>query len=403
MKILFAPAHYYLTDTTGSELSWAFNLVDRIGSIYPDSEVIVGKNSLSRAWSKCKIYQVMPEISNNPSPIESLAFNWRYSSLTKKKLREGSYNILHHVLPFRLGFTFNRAILDKGRSLPAVIGPFQNPLEYIDRDFAQHSGSSFLSELSRSAQGLASPVLAHLSRQTLRRAQRVVAINPRSRELLIMAGVAERHIVEIPPGIDLSKFKMPKRSIRRGRPVRFISAGYLIARKGFDVLIKAAKVLSLRKLEFELIIAGGGPREKELKQSVKTAKLERVIKFLGQLPQGELIQQYAQADVFILMSRSESWGQVYIEAMALGLPIISSQNYGANSIIVNHENTGYLVAQEDYRALASHMEKLILNPNLRLAMAKRARSVVERRYDWDNEIIPQYLEIYERIIKEAKQ
>ena len=97
------------------------------------------------------------------------------------------------------------------------------------------------------------------------------------------------------------------------------------------------------------------------------------------------------------MSRSERWGQVYIDAMACGLPIISSENLGANEII--KDTTGYLVKQEDYKAMAQRVLDLIKTPKLINNLGMNARKQIENRYDWEKTIIPKYMKLYDEIIK----
>jgi phosphatidylinositol alpha-1,6-mannosyltransferase len=95
------------------------------------------------------------------------------------------------------------------------------------------------------------------------------------------------------------------------------------------------------------------------------------------------------------MSRFESWGQMYLEAMASSLPIISARNIGSESII--QDDFGYLIPQEDYFALSERIISLLDNPDMIKMFGDRARLKAEKKYDWVKVIIPKYIEIYKNL------
>ena len=97
------------------------------------------------------------------------------------------------------------------------------------------------------------------------------------------------------------------------------------------------------------------------------------------------------------MTQEESWGQMYLEAMASGLPIITTKNVGSFSIIKD-ERFAYFV-ERDHLDLCKKVLKLLNNPKLISEMGKNARIEAEKKYDWDSCIIPKYLALYEKYIK----
>ena len=131
---------------------------------------------------------------------------------------------------------------------------------------------------------------------------------------------------------------------------------------------------------------------------VKKLSLEDYVVFEGFIENSKIQQYYKKAHIFISMSRAESWGQMYLEAMACGLPIITTKNIGSDAIIKNGE-FGYLIGQENTNDLAKKIIYLIENPEYIIAFGERAYQEVKRKYDWDNCIIPQYLDIHQKLIK----
>ena len=122
---------------------------------------------------------------------------------------------------------------------------------------------------------------------------------------------------------------------------RFISIGQLLERKGFDVLINAYSKSKLPDDVKLLIIGDDGGKKDELIELSKTLKISNKIDFLGKKTKHELANLFAASDVFVLSSRSETFGVVFIEAMMYGLPVIGTRCGGPDEII-NEEN-GILV------------------------------------------------------------
>ena len=133
--------------------------------------------------------------------------------------------------------------------------------------------------------------------------------------------------------------------------IRFISTGSLIQRKGFDVLIHAFAQLNLPKDTWDLTIIGGGPEKSHLEKLIAKAKLEQQIHLIGRRASDEMVGMLNDSDVFVLPSRMETFGVVYAEALACGLPVIATPCGGPEEF-VNKKN-GLLVPVDDIEALAA--------------------------------------------------
>jgi len=167
-----------------------------------------------------------------------------------------------------------------------------------------------------------------------------------------------------------------ERKLEDGR-TRFLYSGQLIERKGVDVLLDAFARVAAAQAGAELVILGDGPRRARLEASVPTEILERV-RFLGDVPWTDLPGHYAEADVFVFPSRHDGWGLVVPEAMAAGLPVISTPRVGSALDLVKEGETGFLVKTDDAGALADRMSYFSERPEEAARMGERARKEAMR-------------------------
>jgi glycosyltransferase involved in cell wall biosynthesis len=145
-----------------------------------------------------------------------------------------------------------------------------------------------------------------------------------------------------------------------------VAIGRLIEKKGFVDLIHACRLLKERGKSFRCEIIGEGPLEKELRGQIDQLDLQDCVELLGPKPQHEIAEHLAAGTVFVLPSTIDPGGgmdnlpTVIMEAMATGLPVISTAIGGIPEMIVENE-TGILVPAGDAAALARAIEKVIVD------------------------------------------
>ena len=163
-----------------------------------------------------------------------------------------------------------------------------------------------------------------------------------------------------------------------------VAVGRLIDKKRFADLIRACGLLMERGRSFRCEIIGEGPLEKELHQQIHDLDLQNYVKLLGPKPQHEIAEHLAMGTVFVLPSVIDASGgmdnlpTVIMEAMATGLPVISTPIGGIPEMVVQNE-TGVLVPAGDSSALASAIERVIADFSL-------ARRLGENGYKRANEL-----------------
>jgi colanic acid/amylovoran biosynthesis glycosyltransferase len=162
-------------------------------------------------------------------------------------------------------------------------------------------------------------------------------------------------------GLDLAEFG---RADSTSTPPLILAVGRLITKKGFADLIRACGSIAERGKSFRCEIIGEGPLENELRGQIDRLNLQNRVALSGAKPQGEVRQRLAAANVFVLPSIIDPDGgmdnlpTVIMEAMATGLPVISTEIGGIPEMVVEN-GTGFLVQPDDPVGLANAIERLI--------------------------------------------
>jgi len=182
-------------------------------------------------------------------------------------------------------------------------------------------------------------------------------------------------------GLDFGEFG---RADFASTPALIIGVGRLISKKGFGDLIHACAVLKKRGKSFRCEIVGEGALESELRRQIDELSLQNTVVLAGAKPQTELRRRLAAANVFVLPSVIDPDGgmdnlpTVIMEAMATGLPVVSTNVGGIPEMVIENE-TGFLVQSGDAGAMADAIEKVISNPLLAMRLGhsgyERARAL----------------------------
>lgn len=200
--------------------------------------------------------------------------------------------------------------------------------------------------------------------------------------------------VVIPNGIDIDEinFKTLKNSRSDYKFHIFFPGGPKLT-KGGDILIKSLNLIK-DKVPFELSIALDVPQDHIIRQLIKQYDLESNVNFMGFLNKKEYYNVLNSSDVMALPSRVESFGLAYLEAMALGIPVIGTKTTGAAEIISNYRN-GILVdpTPED---VADAILTLYGDDDLRKKISSNNVDDV-RKFDW-GQIVKVYIKLYNRIL-----
>lgn len=221
-----------------------------------------------------------------------------------------------------------------------------------------------------------------------RAAHRVTAIS----SILVQRAERFRTSAElIPNGLKLSA--MPRLEKVGGR-VLFV--GRLEAMKGVDTLLQAfAQLPSLVLGKSSLRIVGDGSLRHSLEALARELGISDRVRFLGYIPSPAVYREFAEAEIFCGLSRSEALGNVFLEAQAANCAVLAS-NTGGIPDIVKDRATGLLVPPDDVAATADALEKLLVDASLRMKLAAAGRFHAQE-FDWGT-IAERYAEVYEGVL-----
>jgi glycosyltransferase involved in cell wall biosynthesis len=172
-----------------------------------------------------------------------------------------------------------------------------------------------------------------------------------------------------------------------------ITVSRLVKKNGLADLIKAGQYLDF---SFKILIIGTGPEEKKLRKLVKKLNLKDKVIFLGHIEYQNLINYYYIADVFVRSSLSEGLGNVFLEAMATGLPIIGTPVGGIPDFLIDRK-TGLFCQIKNPQSIAQKIKEILEDDNLRKHLAKNGLRLVREKYDWDK-ISQKMNKIYHQLV-----
>ena len=219
---------------------------------------------------------------------------------------------------------------------------------------------------------------------------------------VLRIGVDKEKLVLIPNGVDIDMFNpsLDGRIIRRrlgiesGSLILFV--GGLIARKGIAFLLKAMKHVVSTYPNAMLVIAGKGPQRTYLERLAARLGISKNVIFTGEISRTEIPFFFAACDMFVLPSITEGFGNVTIEAMATGKPVVGTCAGGTLDIIEDGVN-GYLVQPKNPSEIADRIIRLLNDHRKRETMGKEGRRIVEEKFSM-NMKAKKTIEVYKSVL-----
>jgi glycosyltransferase involved in cell wall biosynthesis len=247
-------------------------------------------------------------------------------------------------------------------------------------------------------------VFIEMERRLARVTDRLVTVSPRLRTQLLAMGIGRSEQVEvIPLGLDLGRFQQPHSEPPTLRPALDLApetpllgiVGRLAPIKDHTTLFQAMALLQARGQVAHLLVVGDGEERGRLEGLARRLGLDTRIHFLGW--RTDLAAIMKELDVVVCASRNEGTPVALIEAMAAGIPVLST-DVGGVADLVAHGKTGWLVPPGDPPAVARAIEELLGDPALRARLGSAGPAVA---LDYEvTRLIPRVEALYTAVIHE---
>lgn len=333
--------------------------------------------------------------------------------LTVYFMSQSAKNRRWKVSPKKLGFRYE--ILPKielsflGRDLFAYIINYTFPIKFLKGnfdvvisagwlDFASQigfflcklTGRKFIvwSESTINEPSWRRTVSMPLVKMIIKGSSACIAIGTRSKEYLMALGANPKEVFVAYSTVDIQHFikksrmyRKQKKHLRKSYGIKeknlILYVGQFIERKGLIYLLRAFNKLSSEMDNIALALLGYGPLKSELEEYVGKNKLTNVY-LLKHVEVNRMPRVYVMADIFVLPSYEETWGLVINEAMASGLPVITTEKVGSSADLVRNGLSGYVVKEKSTKALYKSIKNILSSADLLETMSAESRQMIKK-------------------------
>jgi len=232
-----------------------------------------------------------------------------------------------------------------------------------------------------------------LLRHVLRAVDCIIATSPRYIQSSLWLRPVREKCTVVPLGVNIDRFVPGPAS--RHAPFSILFVGRLRYYKGLDTLLEALAAVP----QGHLTVVGTGPMQAEWQALARNLGITRRVDFVGEVDDAMLPGYYQKADLFVLPAnaRSEAFGTVLLEAMASGLPCITTELGTGTSWIVQDGLTGFVVPPQSPAALTQAILKLVDNEPLRQQFGQAALARVESEFS-EEMMLEKVMRVYERVL-----
>ncbi len=216
----------------------------------------------------------------------------------------------------------------------------------------------------------------------------VVAVCESIKKRLLDAGYNAEKICVIPSGIRSEKFAFHARSLNVNQPIQILSVGRLVEQKGFEYALRAVAQVYKKHKNIRYTIAGSGVLHGTLQQLTQQLGIAHVATLVGQKNHQEIAHLLASSHLYLLPSvtakdgRCEGIPDSLKEAMACGLPVISTRHSGIPELVEDGKS-GFLVPERDVSALADRINYVIEHPASWPSLGMEGRAAIEKMHTYE--------------------
>jgi glycosyltransferase involved in cell wall biosynthesis len=313
-----------------------------------------------------------PENIHYQSKGELLRYVWKTYKFSKELAKKNDYDLTHSFFTVPCGII--SFFLKKRFGIPYIIS-------------LRGSDVPGYSERFTALYKVITPIIKKIWEEA-----NFVYANSQGLAELALKSKPEKEIGVIPNGIDVSEF-FPDYSQKNPENFTIICVSRITPRKGIRFLIQAFKNIAARYDYVRMLIVGDGNEKASLEQLVRSLNLQEKITFTGPILHDKVLEYYQKADIFTLPSHNEGMSNTMLEALACGLPIITTDTGGTKELVEDGKN-GFIVRMKDSYDLAEKIEKFLLDKSLIEKMGQESRLRAEK-LDWAF-VAKEYENLYRR-------
>jgi len=286
-------------------------------------------------------------------------------------------------------------LLDIARTGVPVTATIHHPIT-VDRRVELAHAESFVRRITlRRWYGF-----TRMQSRVARALPRIITVSESSlADIVIDHGVDPARIRVVPVGVDPRQFR-PRPEVARvpGRLMTTASAD--VAMKGLVHLLEALAKVRTEHPEAELVVVGRRGAEGPVDRTIERLGLEAAVRFVSGVSEERIVELYAEAAIAVVPSLYEGFSLPAVEAMACGVPVVSTTGGALPEVVGSDGTTAALVPPGDASALAVAINELLGDPARRLAMGAAGRDRAAQRYSWQataEATVEQYLETIELV------
>ena len=231
--------------------------------------------------------------------------------------------------------------------------------------------------------------------RVLKKADKIATVSNKLKKIIESEKFGNK-VITISNGINPNEYSKYY-SLKPQFENNILSVSSLIKSKGIDININAVYKLVKKYPDIKYYIIGSGEEENNLKKLVKDLNLEEVVFFMGSQSHKNVIEFMSNSNLFSLPSWKEGFGIVYIEAMALGLPVIAVKGEGIEDVIEDGKN-GFLIEPKNVDCLVDALDFLISNKEQAAIMGENGKASVITNYTWNNTAL-NYINVYKELLE----
>jgi glycosyltransferase involved in cell wall biosynthesis len=400
--VLAAPAGYTISDKTGTDPTISYELLRTLSEsmnakIYAIANRVDVEVPLPRS-----IKLVETDVERGGGISEQILFMANYYRIAKKLLHKMKFSVIHHIT-FQHG-NFNPLFIWGPKDVSFVIGPAYYdppiPSELMEGMLATRWGRSWSDIYSPREilmRGISFRLISSLNflrqrlfLETLDRCDAIVAVNNATKNFYSQL-TSSRKIEVIPIGVKSQSFTFTTPP----NNYDILAPANLIKIRGVQYIIEAMPKLLKDFKDARLHIVGDGPQRSELVRQAERLGVAAHVEFHGRVSHKEILDYYRKCRLMCLASLHHTFGNVAIEAMASGRPVVTTDTVGPREIVIDNV-TGFIVPRADSEALELAIRKVFSDYALTCKMGSEGRKIVEKIYDWEI-VARKYYDIYERL------